>query len=370
MLFYPFLFPFCLDFESTLKRITEKAFQDKHFFLEKKRECYNGGMKLDEYIVVSRLINRTQGATIEEMSKALGKTERSVFNILREIDNLLMIYTDPDPDNPRRLRYKSNGSSIAFLPTMDFSKQDKTIFQMISSGEDIAPGLKTDANRLFNKLKFMAAERGALLAAGTNKPIPIMNTKSLLAKDVDDKKTSDTVQSFVHAIENKAWLDVSYKRAKGSDFYTWTIFPLVVFVADRNIYSYIVNREGALRTLAIERVHAVKREFNAPQPEGVFRIEEYFNDPFGPYIDHEPYEITILVDEEQALYEKSKKWPSCVFLEEQDGKLLLRTITRNRFHAKKFVLSSIPHMKVLSPIWMRDEIINDIEAGLESFKSD
>ncbi len=326
-------------------------------------------MKLDEFIVISRLVNRSQGATIKEMAAALNKTERSVFNMLRELDNLLTLYTDPNPDNPRQVCYKSNGSSIAYLPSMDFSDQDKVIFQMISTGEDIAPSLKTDANRFFNKLKLMAAERGALLSVGTNKPIPIMNTKSMLAKNVDDKKTSSTVQSFIKAIENKKWLDVSYKRAKGNDYYTWTIYPLVVFVADKNIYAYILNREWELRTLAIERVYKVKREFEAPIPEGKYNIEEYFNDPFGPYIDNEPFEIVISIDEEQALYEKNKKWPSCVSIEEVDNKTILRTVTRNSFHAKRFVLSNIPHMQVLSPQWMKDEIVNDLYSAIELYKN-
>ena len=77
---------------------------------------------LDEYIIATRLIHRDRGASIEELSEALGKTPRAVFSILNQLDSMMFpIYDMPDPDNPKKKRYHADKTFAEYLPSLDIT---------------------------------------------------------------------------------------------------------------------------------------------------------------------------------------------------------------------------------------------------------
>lgn len=63
------------------------------------------------YLYVGKMLSTYEGASIQEIAESLSISERSVFNIINVLEDVgLAIYTEKDPENPRRYRYKSYNS--------------------------------------------------------------------------------------------------------------------------------------------------------------------------------------------------------------------------------------------------------------------
>ena len=159
---------------------------------------------LDEYIVATRLIYRPQGATVKELSKALGKTERAIFTILAQLDSMYFpLEPIQDPENPKQLRYTAKKTFAEYLPDLEFTENDKAVFNYLINNAPNTPTIESDARRLFYKLKLMASERGALIENGYNKPSPIVSALSI-QKYIDTKKGTKATTILLDIIKRKS----------------------------------------------------------------------------------------------------------------------------------------------------------------------
>ena len=327
---------------------------------------------LPEYIVMTRLICRPQGATIYEMARSLGKDVKTARNRLRELTFMFPLYSEPDPDNGKILRYKILSYSKAdfYLPDMTFTDEDAAVFKMLSGSTDNTPALELQAKRLFNKLTLMASERGALIKYGANEPVPITNAKTVLAKNVENRKLNRTINTLLKSIADKTWLELTYHRITPESTYNTEFFPLMVFISHRNPYVYGYNKKEEIRMLAVDRIVAISGSHEGSTPScDMALLKDLLSDPFGISCESEPYEVKLLITPYQAPYEKEKQWPKgkVSFTDTEEGTIMTAT-TRTRFDVQRYILKRTPYIKVLSPEWLRDSTLDLLQCGINSYQ--
>lgn len=321
---------------------------------------------LDEYIIATRLIHRDKGASIEELAEALGKTPRAVFSILNQLDSMMFpIYDMPDPENPKKKRYHADRAFAEYLPSLDFTEEEKAVFNYLINASETVPGLEVGARRLFYKLKLMAAERGALIENGNRKPTLIINTRTL-NKAVDNRKLNQITDDLLTAINEKKWVTLRYRSTGTSHAFDYKVFPIVIFIHKGDSYAYVRNKFNKLRVIALERIEGIIGTYEDKIPENDIDVVKLLKDPFGFICDMEETEVTLEIDDEQAPFEKAINWPESTTLEEKnDGYLIMKTSTHSYFDLKRWILERTPHVRVLSPEWLREDIKNTLIAGLK-----
>ena len=333
---------------------------------------YNKFMKdyLDEYIVVTRLIHRAQGASVYELAEALGKTTRAVYMILNQLETMnFPIWTDQDPDNPKIVRYHAESTFMRSLPSMDFTDDDKAVFNYLMDSASNTPGMEVQARHLFTKLKLMASERGAIMENGLRKPLSIVSSASVVKK-LDNKKAAKIISAILEAISEKCWVTLEYQSIWTESSYPFTIYPIVLFVDQGDYYLYAFNKKEQIRMLAIERINGVLSNATSdlPTPTTQVDVKALINDPFGIVYDSDPFSVTLHIDSWEALYIKQKSWPDSVTISDNDdGSITFTATTHSYYNCKTWILARTPHVTVLSPSWLVDDIRETLQAGLSLY---
>ncbi|MCR5731673.1 MAG: WYL domain-containing protein [Sphaerochaetaceae bacterium] len=326
---------------------------------------------LPEYIVMTRLICRDQGATIYEMAEALEKDVKTARNRLRELTYIFPLYSETDPDNAKRLRYKilKHSSAQFILPDMSFSDDEKAVFKMLSGSTDMTPALESQTRKLFNKLTLMASERGSLIKAGANEPVPIINAQTIVPKSVDNKTLYRKINRLLKAIADKSWLTLIYHRIYNDSTYEMDFYPVLVFISHRNPYVYGYNKNGKLRMLAVDRIVSIEGDFIASKPKyDMNLLKDLLSDPFGISCEAEAYEVKLLIADSQVPYEKEKQWPKgkVSFKETKEG-TVMTAVTHTRFDVQRYILKRTPYIKVLEPEWLKDSVVAAYKEGLGNY---
>jgi predicted DNA-binding transcriptional regulator YafY len=323
---------------------------------------------LDEYIVATRLIYRAQGASVYELAEALGKTTRAVYMLLNQLETMnFPIWTDPDPDNPKMVRYHAASTFMEKLPSMDFTDEDKAVFNYLMDSANNTPGMEVQARHLFTKLKLMASERGALMENNVRKPLAIASSASVVKK-IDNKKAAKIISALLEALSEKQWITLEYQNIWEESSYSFTVYPIVLFVDQGDYYLYAFNKKEQIRMLTIERINEVLSTLELPAPTTQVDVKALINDPFGIVYDTNPFCVELHIDEEQALYIKQKKWPEGVTItDNKDGSITFCATTHSYYNCKTWILARTPHVTVLSPSWLIDDIRESLQAGLSLY---
>lgn len=320
---------------------------------------------LDEYIVATKLIFRPQGATISELAETLDKTERAVYNLLSQLDMMeFPIWDEQDPDNPKKKRYHANSTFTKALPCLDFTETDKAVFNYLIDNTNNAPAMEIEARRLFTKLKLMAAERGSLLEKGDRKTSAIISS-SAVVKDIDNKQMSKTSAKILDAINRKRWITIEYDNIHIGKSFKSNVYPIVLFVHEGNYYLYVFTNHEVLKILAVERIKNVSKIFEGKIPKTKVDIKNLLSDPFGAFVDTEPFQVRLLIDPWQAYYEKNRKWPESVTFEDTAAGTIMTATTRCNFDCRRWILMRSPYIKVLEPQRLKDEIVQALKDGLD-----
>ena len=336
------------------------------------KKCYAFSMSnhIPEYIVMTRLICRSQGATIYEMADALEKDVKTARNRLKELTFVFPLYSEPDPENGKILRYKipSYSNVQLLLPDMSFTEEEANVFKMLSESTAMTPSLELPMRRLMNKLTLMASERGSMIKTGANEPVPIINAQTIVPKSVDNKVLYKKINTLLKTIADKAWLELSYYRM-GKEPFGMKFYPLMVFISHRNPYVYGYNIKGGIRMLAIDRIKSIDSSFKDTEPACDLKLlQELLSDPFGITCESDPYEVKLLISPYQAPYEKEKQWPKGrVEFEDTDEGTVMTATTRTRFDVQRYILKRTPYIKVLEPQWLRDSVLESLEAGISLY---
>lgn len=321
---------------------------------------------VDNYLIVSRLMSRSNGTTIKEMANALKVSDRQVYNILEQMYFVLYFEQYNDPENPRVTRYRSLGDSPKLnLPELKLTDEELAVFNQIKENAELSPALRQTAETMFEKLQLMASERGKKIQVGDNTRRLILNAQTI-SKSVGTKNTTKAIHTILDIINKRQWMNITYRTMKASAPHPYkNLYPLQLFVANGDVYVYVLNYKKELRMLAIERIDYIT-PFDGEKVEQFYDFRRLLSDPFGIIIEEEePYTVKLLIDESEGRYIKQKEWPDSVIItDNEDGSIIFEAETRTHYDCVTWIQAKIDRIKILEPAWLRDEILNNLNQGL------
>ena len=120
-----------------------------------------------------------------------------------------------------------------------------------------------------------------------------------------------------------------------------------------------------METFALSRCRSLAgtgQHFPSPV---AFDPKTFFKDSFGISHADQPWSVRLLFAREVATYIRERTWHSSQKLRQRrDGTLELRLQTSSRKELTRWILSWMPHVKVLAPRQLRDRVRERMREGL------
>jgi proteasome accessory factor B len=185
-------------------------------------------------------------------------------------------------------------------------------------------------------------------------------------KDYSRKK--DVIASLVDAVLHQRRVRLSYYsfHSRRTKAYTLDPYRLVYYRGGLYLYARVAEYDE-VRTFAVERIErleVLEETFETPKD---FNVSEYARGAFG-IAGGRPETVEVLFDAEVAGYIRERVWHESQVLEEAPaGGTLLRLNVAPGFELKAWIKGFVPHVQVLRPASLREEIARDLERAAASF---
>ena len=187
-------------------------------------------------------------------------------------------------------------------------------------------------------------------------------------KDYSRKK--DVIAGLVDATLHERQVKVAYYSFNSRKTKAYTLDPYRLVYYHGGLYLYArAHEHGEVRTFAVERIERILvLESTFEVPKG-FNVSEYARGAFG--IAGGPAVAVVLeVDAAVAAYVRERVWHESQELEERpDGSLALRMKVTPGFELKSWIKGFLPHVRVLEPASLRQELAGEIEAARTFYRT-
>ncbi len=309
----------------------------------------------DRLFSVASLLSKEGGITVQELLKKeeLGYSSRS--SIYADFENIRKNFgLDVEPDEESKKRGIS-GKEVIYK--IDKGKWDKFREKFINR-------VYTDDEKLRLSFMFESLSSNSPLFSGVNDDlvekiksnITFFDSKPPSPKGYVSFSDNSFLLDLLKAEENKSSLFITYygKRRK--------LFPLKTFYFSGGIYTYVMNKDGFVYTIALQRIDKIEKtslikKKKEERPTPIFDVEEMLSDPFGIVTDHrESFLAVIKLSSLQGSYEEEKSWPNSVSLENKGDYYLFSVSTHGEYWLTRWVLSLGEIAEVLEPSWLRENI--------------
>jgi predicted DNA-binding transcriptional regulator YafY len=187
---------------------------------------------------------------------------------------------------------------------------------------------------------------------------------------IKTEEPSKQVSGYLHeindAILNFQRLELTYAALSTQETTVRTIDPYYLFYHDGfwHLRAYCHLREE-MRLFALDRIEklSVLREYFVPM---ALSQDDELLWSFGHYVDGDPISIVLRFDREIREHVMRKKWhPSQDVKELKDGGLEMRLNVNGVQGIGSWILKWIPHVKVLEPKSLRQQLLSKLEAAIE-----
>ncbi len=162
------------------------------------------------------------------------------------------------------------------------------------------------------------------------------------------------------AIADRKKIWITYHNPWGEEK-SYTVNPISLFKQNGTLYLYSYNDyfENSM-VHAFSRIKEISIADDAIIPEE-FRDMKHIIDPFGIAIDDDYTGVIVWIDPEQAFFEKeSLKNEKAEITDNEDGSIIIKIKTRNRYACKRWILGLGSQAKCLGPDDLVEEIKQDI----------
>ncbi|HEY6552426.1 MAG TPA: WYL domain-containing protein, partial [Vicinamibacteria bacterium] len=124
---------------------------------------------------------------------------------------------------------------------------------------------------------------------------------------------------------------------------------------------------GEVRTFAVERIQKIEvLDQSFEMPTG-FNVNEYARGAFG-IAGGKAATIELLFGAEMASYIRERVWHESQDVEDRpDGTVLLRMQVAPGFELQSWIKGFLPHVEVLQPASLREQIAADVESARTRF---
>ena len=185
-------------------------------------------------------------------------------------------------------------------------------------------------------------------------------------KDYSGKQ--DTINQLIDAVLHQKRVQIAYFSFKSKRTKSYTLDPYRIVYYHGGLYMYArAQGETQIRTFAVERIEAIEvldETFEIP-PD--FNISEHGRAAFG-LTGGKAEPVEIVFAHEAATYVRERVWHESQEIEEgPGGSLTLRLNVHPGPELKSWVKGHLPHVRVVKPAALRDEIARDLEQARKSF---
>ena len=176
----------------------------------------------------------------------------------------------------------------------------------------------------------------------------------------------DVWQQAAKAINRAEWLRLHYQRFDGvTRDYLVEPYHLVAYHGN----WYLLARNTALarmETFALSRCRSIAGTGDHFTRSALFDPRRFFRDAFGISQAEKPWKVRLLFGKEVATYIRERAWHTSQKLHDRrDGGVELRLQSSSRKELTRWILSWMPHVKVLAPRQLRERVQKRMLLGLE-----
>jgi predicted DNA-binding transcriptional regulator YafY len=184
----------------------------------------------------------------------------------------------------------------------------------------------------------------------------------------DYSKKQDVITAIIDATLHQRQVRIAYFSFNSRKTKSYTLDPYRVVYYHGGLYLYARAHEyGEVRTFAVERIERIEvLELNFEMPAD-FNVSEYARGAFG-IAGGKPEVVEVAFAAEMAGYIRERVWhESQSLVDKPDGSVVLRMNVAPGWELKSWIKGFLPHVRVLQPASLRDEIAGDLEKAQVDF---
>jgi predicted DNA-binding transcriptional regulator YafY len=184
----------------------------------------------------------------------------------------------------------------------------------------------------------------------------------------DYSKKQDVIASLIDATLHQRRAVIAYFSFNSKRTKTYTVDPYRVVYHHGGLYLYARAHEyGEVRTFAVERIERIEVQEATFELPPDFSVSEYARGAFG-IAGGKPEAVEVVFDPEMAGYIRERTWHESQALEDRsDGSVVLRMNVVPGWELKAWLKGFLPHVRVVQPVTLREDIGRDLELAREGF---
>jgi predicted DNA-binding transcriptional regulator YafY len=184
----------------------------------------------------------------------------------------------------------------------------------------------------------------------------------------DYSKKQDVIGALIDATLHQRRIRIAYYSFNSRRTKTYTLDPYRVVYYHGGLYLYARAHEyEEVRTFAVERIQKIEvLDLNFQTPSD-FNVSEYARGAFG-IAGGKPETVELVFDAEMAGYIRERVWHESQTQEDRaDGSVSLKMQVAPGWELRSWVKGFLPHVRVVHPAKLRDEIAADLDKARKSF---
>ena len=193
-------------------------------------------------------------------------------------------------------------------------------------------------------------------------------------KRVQNKNTEKVVAQLNQSILEQKTCRIVYK-SMNSGLQTYEINPIRFLYYTEVGGFYLIARDDGHKepiTLVVERIEDIigtDQDFEI-RPSFFASIEERLRNSFG-IISGKPFTVEVYFSPKQAPYIKERLWhPTQVIKSQKGGGIVISFDAGSAYEIKRWVLQFGADARVVKPKWLREEVIEEFESAMASYRQD
>jgi proteasome accessory factor B len=186
----------------------------------------------------------------------------------------------------------------------------------------------------------------------------------------DYSKKQDTIAAIIDAILHQRQARIAYFSFNSKKTKTYTLDPHRLVYFRGGLYLYATAHEySEVRTFAVERIQKIEvLDLNFKTQEG-FDANEYVRGAFG-IAGGKPEPVELVFDAAMSGYIRERVWHESQDMQEKpNGEVVLKMNVATGWELKSWIKGFLPHVRVVAPARLRDEIAKDLHKAAKGFKA-
>jgi len=297
-----------------------------------------------------------------KLAAAYGVTERTIRRDLEALQEAGFPLYDDRADGRKIWRlvegYRQRlvqGFTLSELAALHFSKNMLSFLGGAPFGQDLESAFARIREALPAKsLPFLARIQDLFSA----RPDPWK----------DYSKKQDVIAALIDATLHQKQARIGYYSASSRRTKTYEVDPYRLVYYRGGLYLYARAHEyGEVRTFAVERVQKVEVLDQGFEMPADFNPAEYARSAFGIF-GGQAETVEMVFDSGMADYIRERSWHESQRLADlPDGGVRLTIDVAPSFDLKAWIKGFLPHVQVVRPASLRDEIAREIEGARAAF---